>query len=121
MSKYTQELLPPLPETNWMLWRSGDTYDRDVLNPERAYTDEQMHNYARLALASRREIPLTNLPKRMWINQPFELQPLNSLHGQNVLAIHDFGSLMKIYFLHGSIESQQIPLNCLSMGWIVDE
>ena len=58
-----------------------------------------------------------NTMKRMWVNQPSTLQPLHHLHGQNVLYDEKKGD---IWFLSGSLISQQIPTNPLplSHGWI---
>ncbi len=60
---------------------------------------------------------MTNLPKRMWINQPSTLQPYHGLHGTNVLAIYEYGDCWRIYFLSGDIENQQIVGSALSLGW----
>lgn len=53
---------------------------------------------------------------RMWINQPSTLQPFHKVHGLNVLAEYQEGT-SRIYFLEGSIISQNISSNCLSKGW----
>lgn len=55
--------------------------------------------------------------KRMWINQPSILQPLHHLHGINVLACDDTDGSYRIWFLSGSIISQQAPRLALSEGW----
>ena len=52
----------------------------------------------------------------MWINQPSNLQPLHSLHGENVLAISE-GNNWRIYFLKGEVISMIAPRNTLSKGW----
>lgn len=61
---------------------------------------------------------MTNLPERMWVNQPSTLQPLHHLHGTNVLAVHEYDSTYRIYFLGGSAVSQQALGMSLSRGWI---
>jgi len=57
--------------------------------------------------------------KRMWINQPSTSQPLHHLHGTNVLAYLEpkCKNTYRIYFLSGSIVSQQCQRNSLSEGW----
>jgi hypothetical protein len=57
--------------------------------------------------------------QRMWINQPSTLQVLHHLHGTNVLAIEDAGDWL-IYFLSGSVVSQQVERSSLSDGWRID-
>lgn len=58
-----------------------------------------------------------NYPVRMWINQPSTLQRLHSLHGTNVLALHEYENTYRIYFLTGPVISMQCLGNCLSWGW----
>ena len=60
---------------------------------------------------------MPNTPFRAWINQPSTLQPLHHLHGTNVLAVHEYGSTFRIYFLSGDCISQQADRLCLSIGW----
>lgn len=61
---------------------------------------------------------MSNLPRRMWINQPSKLQPLHELHGLNVLAVRDeSGECARIYCLNGWVISQQAPWSSLSDGW----
>lgn len=55
--------------------------------------------------------------RRMWVNQPSNLQPLHKLHGTNVLACTEYNAIMKMYFLNGPIISQQCDVSCLSEGW----
>ena len=55
---------------------------------------------------------------RMWINQPSSLQPFHELHGTNVLAAHETGNVMRVWFLAGETVSQQLPLTVLSEGWV---
>lgn len=55
--------------------------------------------------------------RRCWINQPSSLQPLNSLHGLNVLSVPDGEAGDRIYFLSGDIISMQVPKGVLSDGW----
>jgi len=54
---------------------------------------------------------------RMWINQPSTLQPHHKLHGTNVLARHEYGDTMQIFFLSGEVISQQVSRLALSPGW----
>lgn len=54
---------------------------------------------------------------RYWINQPSTLDSFHNLHGVNVLGTKETDRIMRIYFLNGSIISQQIPSECLSIGW----
>lgn len=56
-------------------------------------------------------------PKRMWINQPSTLQPAHALHGEHVLAVHEYDDTYRVYFLHGAVESQQMLGVLLSPGW----
>ncbi|MBC8737177.1 hypothetical protein F6X40_10190 [Paraburkholderia sp. UCT31] len=60
---------------------------------------------------------MSNEIKRMWINQPSTLQPFHALHGTNVLATREYGDTWRIYFLSGSVISQQISALALSEGW----
>lgn len=58
-------------------------------------------------------------PRRMWVNQPSKNQPLHNRHGENVLAIPDFGGgALRAYTLHpnGAI-SFRAPEGTLSEGW----
>lgn len=55
--------------------------------------------------------------KRMWINQPSGLQPLHHLNGTNVLAVHEYDSTYRVYFLSGNKISQQADSLWLSEGW----
>lgn len=57
------------------------------------------------------------LPRRAWINQPSTAQALHHLHGTNVLAVPDVGSVTRVYFLFGDVLSQQVPTAALSEGW----
>jgi hypothetical protein len=59
---------------------------------------------------------MTNI-RRMWINQPSTLQRYHALHGTNVLALRETKSTYRVYFLSGSIISQQIGSDALSSGW----
>jgi hypothetical protein len=61
---------------------------------------------------------MTGNPRRCWINQPSKLQPLHHLHGTNVLAVPDTDTCDRVYFLSGSILSQQVPRVVLSEGWL---
>ena len=61
---------------------------------------------------------MSNLPKRMWINQPSSLQEHNKLHGTNVLAVHEYDDTYRVYFLRGTVVSQQMLKSALSEGWI---
>ena len=54
---------------------------------------------------------------RMWINQSTTLHEFHALHGTNVLACHEYGDTMRIYFLSGEVVSQQISRKALSSGW----
>lgn len=58
-----------------------------------------------------------NLPVRMWINQPSTSQPNHPLHGTHVLAVREDINTMRVYFLKGSVISQQIAPEHLSEGW----
>lgn len=60
---------------------------------------------------------MANALTRMWIDQPSTLQPHHALHGTNVLAEHEFGDTMRIYFLSGAVSNQQISKMALSAGW----
>ncbi len=60
---------------------------------------------------------MNNELRRMWINQPSTLQEFHYLHGTNVLAKHEYGDTMRIYFLSGNVISQQISRSTLSEGW----
>ena len=64
-----------------------------------------------------------NNMKRMWINQPSNLQHFHYLHGTNVLAMDEpySNGTARIYFLSGSVISQNIPYNCLSNGWNINK
>lgn len=54
--------------------------------------------------------------KRMWINQPFCLQPFHKYHGVNVLFDVE---AERIYFLSGDSVSSDIPSRLvLSEGWV---
>lgn len=55
--------------------------------------------------------------RRMWINQPSSLQVLHTLHGTNVLATME-GQDCCIYFLKGTVISQQVERSWLSEGWV---
>jgi hypothetical protein len=59
----------------------------------------------------------TPFATRMWINQPSTLQPHHALHGTNVLAFHEYGDTMLVYFLSGAVVSMQMPRMVLSEGW----
>lgn len=58
--------------------------------------------------------------KRMWINQPSTLQPLNEWHGENVLAcVKSYTeNTVKVYCLAGDTVSMIVPRNSLSEGWV---
>lgn len=63
-----------------------------------------------------------NKIKRMWVNQPSTLQPYNHLHGTNVLATEEvWHETTRIYFLEGSVISQQIATIALDPGWLGEE
>jgi hypothetical protein len=53
----------------------------------------------------------------MWINQPSKFDAHHALHGTNVLAIHEYDSTWRIYFLSGNTISQQVHKHALSIGW----
>lgn len=55
--------------------------------------------------------------QRMWVNQPSTLQPYHKLNGVRVLAHLEYGDTFRIYFLSGSVISQQIDKTALSKGW----
>lgn len=59
--------------------------------------------------------------QRMWINQPSALQALHALHGTNVIATNDGERTMRVYFLNGAIESQQVPGESLAIGWRLEQ
>jgi hypothetical protein len=46
--------LPPLPSTDYVCAREGDGYEPDRLLPWPAYDGDQMHAYARAAIAAER-------------------------------------------------------------------
>jgi len=54
---------------------------------------------------------------RMWVNQPSRLQTHHTLHGELVLAMHEYGDTYTVYFTHGEVVSQQLPMAALSAGW----
>lgn len=62
------------------------------------------------------DTPSTTM-KRMWINQPSTLQPLNHLHGVRVLAGPDTDVCARVFFLSGDTISMQVPHRALSEGW----
>lgn len=55
---------------------------------------------------------------RMWINQPSIEDPLNALHGTNVLAQHEYDDTWCIYFLTGETINQQALVSWLGDGWL---
>jgi hypothetical protein len=58
--------------------------------------------------------------ERMWINQPSTFQPHHSQHGVCVLADIDdqtFEHSVRVYYLSGSVVSEQVPKLELSLGW----
>ena len=57
-------------------------------------------------------------PFRAWINQPSAHQIAHALHGTNVLAMHEYDDVYRVYFLSGVIVSQTIPGRCLARGWV---
>jgi hypothetical protein len=54
---------------------------------------------------------------RMWVNQPSRLQMHHALHGEHVLAMHEYGDTYTVYFTHGEVVSQQLSRAALSAGW----
>jgi hypothetical protein len=57
---------------------------------------------------------------RAWINQPSTAQPDHHLHGFNVLvdaSESQFSASVKVYFLSGSVVSQECLRLSLSLGW----
>lgn len=62
-------------------------------------------------------LPESKTPFRVWVNQPSLFHPNHELHGQNFLAIHEYGNIFRIYFLSGQVVSQQILSMYLSEGW----
>jgi len=57
--------------------------------------------------------------ERMWINQPSNLQQYHNMHGTNVLSSRpDEDGISRVYFLSGSVISQNIHYTALSHGWI---
>ncbi len=56
--------------------------------------------------------------RRMWINQPSTQQAHHNLHGVNVLAERETDKVLRVWFLEGSVHSQQLPSIVLSEGWI---
>ncbi len=56
-------------------------------------------------------------PRRMWINQPAATQPLHKRHGQNVIAVPDYGNGHRCYPLSGETVSFYAPAGCASEGW----
>lgn len=59
----------------------------------------------------------TNLPQRMWVNQPSSQQSHHDMHGMNVLAVWDYGEIMRVYPTSGDIVSTQMHYTALSPGW----
>lgn len=55
---------------------------------------------------------------RMWINCPSDLQEFHKLHGTNVLAYREGEGMYRVYFLSGTVVSQQMPYYSLSNGWL---
>jgi len=55
--------------------------------------------------------------RRMWVNQPSDLQAHHNLHGVNVLAETETDQIFRVWFLSGSIHSMQLPRVALSEGW----
>jgi hypothetical protein len=57
--------------------------------------------------------------ERMWVNQPSGLQPEHHLHGTRVLALlpKDKGGIVRVYFLDGPVQSQNMSSLALSKGW----
>lgn len=49
-----------------------------------------------------------NTPFRAWINAPSKFDPLHRLHGVNVLAQLEYNDIYRVYFLSGSVISQQV-------------
>jgi hypothetical protein len=66
---------------------------------------------------------MTGPPMRMWVNQPSTLQPHHALHGECVLALHEYGDTYRVYFTRRDvftgrdIESMQMSRLALSPGW----
>lgn len=73
-----------------------------------------VYKFAAALLASKQEVEI----KRMWIDQPSTLQDYHKLNGTNVLAYHEYGNTMRVYFLSGDVISQQMPILALSNGWL---
>lgn len=62
-------------------------------------------------------LPKSKVPFRVWVNQPSKLQDYHHLHGQQFIAVHDYDNTYRIYFLNGSVISQQITEDALVPGW----
>jgi hypothetical protein len=60
---------------------------------------------------------MTDLPRRVWVNQPSSLQPLHHLHGTLLLAVPDGPDHLRGYFLSGSVVSLRVPRMAASDGW----
>jgi hypothetical protein len=58
--------------------------------------------------------------RRVWINQPSNLQPLHKYHGMNALADVSDPEEVTVYFLRGAVVSMMLPSNVLSEGWRTD-
>lgn len=69
-----------------------------------------------LRLRLKRHRRLSQSVARMWINQPSSQQPLHHLHGTNVLAVQENSTTYRVYFLSGSVISQQVSYSALSPG-----
>lgn len=70
--------------------------------------------------------PKTSGPERWWVNQPSNLQPLHSRHGENVIVHRRWAPaaggghhlLIDAYTLSGDATSFSVPtMACLSPGW----
>jgi hypothetical protein len=66
----------------------------------------------------KKKMCITSTPIRVWVNQPSTSQPPHHLHGQRFLAVHEKDDIFRIYFLSGSVISQQISKDALCYGWI---
>lgn len=56
-------------------------------------------------------------PIRAWINTPSAYNRHHEHHGKNVLAMHEYDHIWRVFFLSGDLIGMQVEVIALSPGW----
>ena len=62
-------------------------------------------------------IQRSKTPIRVWINMPSIYDQYHEHHGKNVLAMHEYDHIWRVFFLSGDLVSMQVEAIALSPGW----